>query len=353
VSRTVVFAEVANFYASVERSDDAEDAASRPVIVGGDPRKRGLVAGASPEALAAGVKLDMQVVDALKLCPGARATRTDMGRYREVSRRLFSCMRRGMDGLETYGLGGAYFEPAMEGVVPADVADRLRSAVADELGLPLRVGIGSGKLLARLAAEEVGVDGVMQLSPEAEIEFLSVLPVTRLEGVGDKTAATLAELGVRTIGELRAVGRERLQESLGPHGLRICAFASGIDDRPVRVVRHAQSLSREASTGESLDLDVLTAHLLDLSVRLEGELRAEGLSAARVAVKVRFADRSTTSRSQTLGTPIRSSAEIHAVAGRLLARTQAGSRPCRGIGITLGRLGLHAESDRQLDLFPR
>ncbi len=352
MSRTVLFAEVASFYASVERSDDVA-VASRPVIVGGDPRKRGLVAGASPEALAAGVQLDMQVVDALRLCPEARATRTDMRRYREVSRRLFSCMRRGLEGLETFGLGGAYFEPGLAGRAPAEVAAKLRSAVAEELRLPLRVGIASGKLLARLAAEEVGVDGVMQLAPEAEIEFLSALPVTRLEGVGDKTAAALAELGARRIGELRAVGRERLQESLGPHGLRIYAFASGIDDRPVRVIRHAQSLSREASVGESLDFDVLIAHLLDLSVRLEGELRAEGLSAARVAVKVRFADRATTSRSQTLSTPVRSSAEIHAVAIRLLARTQAGSRPSRGVGITLGRLGFHSELDRQLDLFPR
>ncbi|MGE4607812.1 MAG: hypothetical protein AAEJ52_13805 [Myxococcota bacterium] len=352
MSRRVLFAEVACFYASVERGDDVALEA-RPVIVGGNPRKRGLVVGASPDALAAGVRLDMQVVDALKLCPEGRATRTNMRRYREVSRRLFSCMRRGLEGLETFGLGGAFFEPALAVLTPDAVAAKLRLAVAEELGLQLRVGIASGKLLARLAAEEVGVDGVMHLAPESEIDFLSVLPVTRLEGVGEKTAATLAELGARRIGELRAVGRERLQETLGPHGLRIYAFATGIDDRPVRVVRHAQSLSREASVGESLDFDVLTAHLLDLSVRLEGELRAEGLTSAQVAVKVRFADRATTSRSQTLGATIRSSAEIHAVASRLLARTQAGSRPARGVGITLGRLQHHAESDRQLDLFPR
>jgi len=348
----VLFAEVACFYASVERG--ADDALrSRPVIVGGDPRKRGMVVGASADALAAGVRLEMPVVEALKLCPDARAVRTDMTRYRDVSRRLFSCMRRGLEGLETFGLSGAYFEPATEALAPDEIAASLRSAVAQELGLPLRVGIASGKLLARLAAEEVGVDGVMHLAPEMEMEFLSALAVTRLEGVGEKTAATLAELGARKIGELQAVGRERLQEALGPHGLRIYAFASGMDDRPVRVVRHAQSLSREASVGESLDLDVLTAHLLDLSVRLAGELQTEGLSALRVAVKIRFSDRATSSRSQTLSATIRSSAEIHAVASRLLARTQAGSRPARGIGITLGRLGQHAESDRQLDLFPR
>lgn len=352
MSRRVLFAEVACFYASVELADDAT-LAGRPIIVGGDPRKRGLVVGATPEALAAGVRLEMPVVDALKLCPNARATLTDMRRYREVSRRLFSCMRRGHSGLETFGLGGAFLEPAGSGVAPAALAEKLCTSVAEELGLRLRVGISSGKLLARLAAEEVGVDGVMDLDPGAEIEFLNPLPVTRLEGVGEKTAAALAELGARRIGELKAVGRERLQEALGPHGLRIYAFAMGVDDRPVKVVRHAQSLSREATVGESLDLDVLTGHLLELSVRLEDELRSEGLAADRVAVKVRFADKATTTRSQTLATSIRSSAEIHAAACRLLARTQAGSRPARGVGITLGRLQHHAESDRQLDLFPR
>jgi len=352
MSRQVLFAEVACFYASVERADDAT-LEGRPVIVGGDPRKRGLVAAASPDALAAGVELEMPVVDALKLCPDARATRTDMPRYREVSRRLFSCLRRGLAGLETFGLGAAFLEPVAGGASADALADRLRSTVARELGLPLRVGIASGKLLARLAAQEVGVDGVMHLHPESEIEFLRALPVTRLEGVGEKTAATLAELGARRVGELRAVGRERLQQALGPHGLRIFAFASGIDDRPLRIVRHAQSLSREASVQESLDLDVLTAHLLELSVRLEEELRSEDLAAGRVAVKVRFADRATTTRSQTLNQAIRSSAEIHAAAQRLLARTQAGSRPARGVGITLGRLAHHPESDRQLDLFPR
>lgn len=352
MSRRVMFAEVACFYASVERGAD-ERLALRPVIVGGDPRKRGLVVGASPDALAAGVTLDMPVVEALKLCPDARAVRTDMSRYREVSRRLFSCMRRGLEGLETFGLGGAYFEPPSEALAPGEIAAKLRSAVAREIGLPLRVGIASGKLLARLAAEEVGIDGVMDLAPEMEMEFLSPLAVTRLEGVGEKTAATLAELGARKIGELAAVGRARLQDALGPHGLRVYAFATGMDARPVKVVRHARSLSREATVGESLDLDVLTSHLLDLSVRLEGELQAEGLSAGRVAVKIRFSDRATTSRSQTLAATIRSSAEIHAVASQLLARTQAGSRPARGVGITLGRLRHHAESDRQLDLFSR
>ena len=102
MTRTVLFAEVPCFYAAVERADDPT-LAGRPIIVGGDPRKRGLVQGASPEALAAGVTLDQPVLEALKLCPAARAMRTNIRRYREVSRRFQACLRRGFERLESFG----------------------------------------------------------------------------------------------------------------------------------------------------------------------------------------------------------------------------------------------------------
>jgi len=225
--------------------------------------------------------------------------------------------------------------------------------VAEELGLPLRLGAASGKLLARLAAEESGPSGVRLLAPEDERRFLEPLPVTRLEGVGEKTATALAELGAHRVGELLAIGRDSLQRALGTHGLRIYAYASGLDDRPVRAASHPATLSREATVGESLDLAVLGAQLLELAQRLESELREQGLCASRVALKVRFLDRASTTRSQTLATPIATAAEIHAAASRLLDRTPVGSRPARGLGISLGRLQPAGEGDAQLDLFPR
>ncbi len=158
MTRTVLFAEVPCFYAAVERADDPT-LVGRPIIVGGDPRKRGLVQGASPEALAAGVTLDQPVLEALKLCPEARAMRTNMRRYREVSRRLQACLRRGFERLESFGLGAAYLDVTGSRSAPETIASRLESLVADELGLVLRVGIASGKLQARMAAEESGWSG--------------------------------------------------------------------------------------------------------------------------------------------------------------------------------------------------
>ncbi len=350
MSRAILFAEVPCFYVAVERADDAA-LVDRPIIVGGDPRKRGLVQGASEEALAAGVKLDQPVHEALKLCPEARALRTDMKRYREVSGRLFVCLRRGFDRLEAFGLGAAYLDVTASPDPAEEIAGRIQRIAADELGLGLRVGIASGKFLARLAAEEAGTLGCYRVDPDQQAAFLSPLPVTRLEGVGAKTAATLAELGARRIGQLLEIGAGLLQEALGTHGLRIHAYAAGRDDRPVRAASHPKSLSREATLDESLDLGVLTSLIEDLARRLEADLRAQGLSAGRVGLKIRFLDRATNSRSKTLAAPISSSAEIQRLAAGLLTHMAAGSRPARGLGIQLGRLQRSEDANRQFELF--
>ncbi len=351
MTRRILFAEVPSFYATIERAEDPA-LSDRPVIVGGDPRKRGLVQSASADALAAGVELDMPVIEALRLCPGARALRTDMARYRAVSRRLFACLRRTHARLETFGLGAAYLDVSAAAEPAGEIAEQLRAGVESELSLPLRVGIASSKHLARLAAEEAGAAGVRVLAPGEELAFLHPLPATRLEGVGRKTAAMLAELGAHTIGQVEALGRESLQERLGTHGLRIHDYASGRDDTPVRAARHPQSLSREATLqSEPLDLAVLQEHLHDLARRLEAELHLQALAAGKVTLKLRFADQGTTTRSRTLPTPASRAEEIQRVATELLARTQAGSRPARAVGIQLAGLALAEETDRQLDLF--
>lgn len=351
MARLVLYAEVPCFYANVERAASSE-LANRPVIVGGDPRKRGLVQAATPDALAAGVRSEMPVLEALELCPRARAVRTDMTRYREVSRRLFACLRRESEKLEPAGLAAAYVDASAFAERAEEIASAWLARVQGELGLPLRVGIARSKLVARLAAEEVG-EGVRRIASGAEAAFLQPLPVTRLEGVGQKTASTLEEHGARTIGAVAALGRERLEALLGVHGLRVFAAATGADDPPVRAARHPQSLSREATlASEPFDRDALFEHLQLLARQLEDELAVESLAAARVTLKIRYAELPATTRSQALTTPVCAAAEILAVAQHLLGRAQAGVRPIRGLGIQLARLAPRADAERQLGLFP-
>ncbi|MDH5566314.1 MAG: hypothetical protein OEY15_06580 [Myxococcales bacterium] len=352
MSRTILFAEVAGFYAAVERADDPSLAA-RPVIVGGDPRKRGRVQAATTDALRAGVSVDMPMIEALQRCPGARSVRTNMRRYREVSRQLLTTLRRVHPHLEAFGLAGVYAEFAPSAAAVEAIATEMHSTVREALDLPLRVGLASGKFLARLAAQELAEEGVYRIPNGAEHRFLAPLDVTRLDGVGRKTSAALAEAGARSIGDVVALGRARLEEMFGAHGLRIYACASGHDREPVRAARHPGSVSREATVrAEPTDLTALLEQLAGLAQQLEGELRRQGLAAGRVALKVRYTDQGAETRSRTLAVAVDRAPDLLGTAEQLLRRTQVGARPVRRLGLQLSALIPAGTIDRQLTLFP-
>jgi DNA polymerase-4 len=342
------------------------------VIVGGDPRKRGSVQSATQDALDAGVEVGIPMLAALELCPRARTARTDMKRYRAVSGRLRACLRADVDALEPVGLEAAYLDSHLasaraavyeasrrpsgsgsgSGLAVEQLALRLQQRVAGELALPLRVGIASVKFLARLAAEEAGPSGLLHVTEGGESDFLQPLPLGRLPGVGPRTVARLRALGAVRIGDLLGVDPNRLEDELGNHGLRILEYARGEDHARVRAATHPQTLGKEHTFDvEQLDLGVLWEQLQNLAASAEGALRREGLSARRVAVKVRYSDGETSTRSQTLPGPASSQSEIYSTAAALLERTHAGSRPISRLGVTLAGLAAGVVPEAQLDLF--
>lgn len=349
----VLYAEVPCFYAEVERALDPA-LAERPVIVGGDPRGRGVVAEATADARAAGVALGMTMQEALQRCPRARALRTNMARYREASQRLRACLRRVAGRLEPDGLAAAYLDAGGLAEAADATAERLCAAVRQEMRLPLRIGIASNKLLARLAAEEAGPGGTRELRPGEEERFLHALPVSRLPGVGPQTETRLRELGARTVGELAALGRGVLEAALGNRGLELLALARGHGSAEIRAGRFPGSLSQETTleTPET-DLAVLGGRLVDLARKLEGTLRLEGLAARRVALKVRYLDGETVTRTETQPRGVADADALEAITGGLLRRTDAGRRPVRLLGIALAGFQPARPEDRQLELFPR
>jgi DNA polymerase-4 len=349
--QTILYVEMPNFYASIERADHPE-LVDRPIIVGGDPRKKGLVQSATADARAAGVSTEMPVMDALRRCPEARAFRTNMVRYREVSRQLFAWLRRGVERLEPSGLGAAYFDLSLLPDPATEIAASLQAVIQKELGLPLRAGIGSGRLIARVAAEEVGEGTLRAIPPGEEAAFLAPFPATRLEGVGEKTAMALAELGATTIGEVAALPAAGLEAALGPRGLLISELAAGRDGRPGPARGPAPRVSRESGGMEATrDLAQLTEGLQDLAQKLVSELARQGLLALKIALKVEFSDQAAVTRSLTLAAASASAAEIHEAALRLLERTDAGSRPVTRLRVQLSELQLLGAEDRQLELF--
>jgi DNA polymerase-4 len=352
MARSILFAEVPGFYAAVERADDPR-LATRPVLVGGDPRKRGRVQSATPDALAAGVVLDMPMLDALRLCPTGRNFPTNMRRYREVDRRFVVALRSVVPRIESFGLGAGFADLSGSARPGEEIARAMQDVVRETLSLPLRVGLASGKFLARLAAQQIPESGVLRIPQDEEDRFLAPLPVNRIEGVGRKTEASLAELGVRTIGDVVALGRDRLQAAFGAHGVRIYALACGRDEQPVQGTRHPKTVSRESRVeADGVDFAALSELVAGLAHQLEGELERNGVAASRISVKLRDADGSVTTRTRTLPAPVRSAADLLTEALALLDRARVGARPLRGVGIQLAELVAATEGARQLRLFP-
>lgn len=348
---TLLFAEVPRFYAEVERALDPA-LAGRPVVVGGDPRKRGLVQSATLEALAAGVEPGMAMLDALERCPGARLRRTRMAAYREVSARLRALFRRAAERVELDGLEAAWLDPRGEEEDAEAVGRRLQREVREGLRLPLRVGIAPLKFVAKLAAEEAGEGGPLRVPLGGVRAFLDPLPVRRLPGVGPHTLGVLREIGVETIGDLARADPRRVEELLGNHGRALRGAALGQGESRLRPGPRARSLSQESTLeAPERDLGVLDARLRELAGGLAAALAREGLGARRLVLKVRYADREMVTRTLSLPRTLRSADEIAARSRELLQRTEAGERGVRTLGVAAFQLVAPPRDDRQLDLF--
>ena len=347
----LVYATVPSFYAEVERSRDPA-LRDRPVIVGGDPRKRGLVQSASEDALACGVEIGMSILDALAHCPGARVRKTDMRCYREVSARLRSAFRLASERVEPAGLEAAYLDVTGRDEAPEAIALRLRERVTHEIGLPLRLGIAPVRFLAKLVAEESALSEVGCVRPGEVRRFLDPLPVERLPGVGPRTRETLLGLGAGRVADILKLGQRRLEEALGNHGRAVFALAQGLDESRVRPAPHPRTVSHESTlAAPEIDRGAIEARLAELAGTVEATLARERLAAKRLVLKVRYADHEETTRSRTVTHPLDRARELLALAADLLTRTQAGTRPIRGLGLTASSLVRVRRDERQLDLF--
>ena len=347
----ILFAEVPDFYAEVE-SRAAPELRGAPVLVGGDPAKRGRVLSLNAEARRAGVERGMEMAAALASCPEAAWLPTNMKRYREASGALVNCLRGVFDEVEKATLGSAYAEVHGEAGTPERVAERLLPRAGAELGLPLRVGIAPSKFIARLAAEEAGVGAVYRVRHAEIASFLAPLPVARLPKVGAKTAARLADLGARRVADVLELGAARLEEELGNHGLRILEMARGQDRSPVRVAALPKSIGRETTFPEpTAEFARLAAEAENVAESVAAALDRQGLTAGRVALRLIATRGAATTRSVTLREPALGAREIYRVALELLLRSHDPEVPHRGLGITLAGLRRAAGEDRQLDLF--
>lgn len=341
--RWVLHIDMDAFFASVEQLT-RPTLRGRPVLVGG-LSGRGVVAGASYEARVHGAHSAMPMRRARRLMPpSAVVVAARKGIYGPVSRRVFDVIRDHVAVVEQLSVDEAFLEPpelagAGEGAVRA-WAERLRAAIRAETGLPASIGAGAGKQYAKIGSGMAKPDGVAIIAPERRHEVLDPLPVGALWGIGPVTAARLNALGVRTIADFAALGPRDVEACLGRTiGPQLHLLARGIDDRPVREREVAKSISAEYTYPEDLVTGAQVRAAIDrAAARAHQRLLADGRGARTVTVKVRLADLSVHTRSETLSFATVDEPTLRAVAHRIAFDVDR-IGPMRLVGV--GFSGLH------------
>ncbi|MEZ5566268.1 MAG: DNA polymerase IV [Gammaproteobacteria bacterium] len=334
--RRIIHLDMDAFYASVEQRDNPA-LRGRPVAVGGPPESRGVVAAASYEARVFGIHSAMPTARALRQCPDLVVIRPDFGRYREASRQVMEILRSATALVEPLSLDEAYLDVTENHwgqPLATEIAKELKQRIRSELSLTASAGVAPNKFLAKIASGWQKPDGLTVVSPERVERFLQQLPVEALWGVGPVTARKLRSIGIRRLVEIRTVDPAQLTATVGSLSETLRRLAIGDDPRDVNPDRPRKSISAESTYPSDLsDPATIAMELSKLAERVAASLQQKVLAAKSVAIKVRFADFSTVTRSHTGAMPTADAAEIVWRAVALLGRTQASSRPVRLLGV--------------------
>lgn len=313
--RKIIHVDMDAFYASVEQRDDPQ-LRGKPVVVAWRG-KRSVVCAASYEARKFGVRSAMPAVRAERLCPQAVFVAPDFPRYRAVSRSVREIFLRHTDLVEPLSLDEAYLDVTVNKThLPSatEVARTIREQIRQELNLTASAGVAPNKFLAKIASDWRKPDGLFVIKPAEVIDFLTPLGVERLPGVGKVTAGGLAQLGVRTVGELRAVDLAALEQRFGRYGLRLYELARGIDDNPVEPNRPTKSISAEDTFEDDVLLDETEPMIRRLAEKAWRASRKEARIARTVVLKLKTAEFNILTRSHTPPAPPCSCEELTNIA---------------------------------------
>ncbi|HET9014233.1 MAG TPA: DNA polymerase IV [Thermomicrobiaceae bacterium] len=351
--RVVVHADLDAFFAAAEILRHPE-LRGRPVIVGGQPGGRGVVASASYEARAHGVRSAMPAAQALRLCPGAVFLPGDGAYYRALSHRFRAILEEFSPLVEMVSVDEAYLD--LSGAeralgAPPQAARAIKRRVRDELGLVVSLGVAANRLVAKIASDLDKPDGLRVVEPGTEAAVLAPLAVERLPGIGPKAAERLHAMGVTTLGGLSRLPVAVLAPLFGRRAAEVVERARGVDGRPVVADGEpAKSLGHERTLDQDLVDPAEIARLVErLAARTGRDLRREGQQGRVVAVKLRYADFTTVGRQRRLAQPTDDQREIARVAAALVEELLARHRaPVRLLGVRVAALGPAAI---QLSLF--
>jgi DNA polymerase IV len=340
-SEPILHVDLDAFYASVAILQDPS-LKGKPVIVGGTGA-RGVVTSASYEARAYGVRSAMPSVRARRLCPEGIFLPPDFEAYRTHSNRFREVLLAHTPLVEPISLDEAFLDVAGATLLfgpPVEIAKRIRREVESEVGVTCSVGVAPAKFVAKLASDDCKPDGLLHLRRGQVQAFLEPLPVGRLWGVGEKTAAVLDRLAIRTVGDLGRTPVPILDRLLGEAAAsHLSALAHGVDDRPVVPYEAPKSIGHEETFDRDLDDDrEILRELLALSGRVAARLREDGYRARTVTLKARLANFTTLTRSRTQADPTDLGADLYRTVSDLYGALPGVRRRIRLLGVQAGGL---------------
>jgi DNA polymerase-4 len=352
MERKILHIDMDAFYATVEQLDHPE-LRGKPVIVGGDPRRRGVVSTCSYEARQFGVHSAMPLSEALRRCPSGIFVPVRGRRYAEISRRIMAIFNDYTPLVEPLSLDEAFLDlTGSERIFgPAEgIAREIVTRIEREIGLSASSGLAPNKFLAKLGSDLRKPRGFVVITPENALSTLENLPVGKLWGVGSKTEEVLVRMGIHTVGMLRQVDPEVLTGKFGESGYHLFRLAHGIDDRPVMPVEEAKSVGHETTFQEDTDdREFLAGVLLWLAEQVARRLRRHQLKGRIITVKLRDLNFKTITRRTTLTEATDLEEEIYREALDLAVQARWGGKKVRLIGIAVS--GFVEVNQRQLSLF--
>ncbi len=336
-TRKIIHIDMDAFYASVEQRDDPS-LRRRPVAVG-SAKARGVVAAASYEARAFGVRSAMASVTALRRCPELVFVPPRFEVYRAVSNQIRAIFADYTDLIEPLSLDEAYLDVTDDarGIGSATaIAAEIRARIREVTGLTASAGVSYNKFIAKLASDQNKPDGMCVIKPAQGPAFVAALPVKRFHGVGPVTAAKMASLGIVTGADLRDFGLDALTRQFGSSAVYFHRAANGDDDRPVRPDRAHKSVGAERTFDRDLtDMAELLAALEPVIDAAWTRIERAGAAGRTLTLKVKFADFSIISRAQTRAAPITTRADVAKIGRVILLRLLPVDIGIRLLGLTL------------------
>jgi DNA polymerase-4 len=351
--RKIIHIDMDAFYASVEQRDNPE-LQGKPIIVGGRPDGRGVVATCSYEARRFGVHSAMSCAKAYRLCPHAVFVSPRFDEYRAVSQQVRSIFQQYTDLIEPLSLDEAYLDVTenKQHIESATwIAQKIRKEIRQQTGLTASAGVSYNKFLAKIASDVDKPNGLTVVTPVQAKEFIANLPIRRFHGIGRVTEEKMHKLGIKNGADLRCWPLDSLVRTFGKAGHYFYGIARGSDPRPVVPNRIRKSIGKETTLSEDLaDIGQMMSIIGVLADQVASLLEERKTSGLTLTLKVKFADFKIVTRSISREQPFVNAADILLEAEELLKKTEAGERAVRLLGVTVSHLTEDSPAKKSLPL---